>query len=137
MRITRWTAAGLALGLAAACNPMADDEPDPVRYASLYRGGVAQAEPLELQAGTIARIEVRFLDESGQPVDDLRPEHAAALVFQPATLASVAEAPDTSGFFFDVTVTAAAGAEGVLRIGYGVPGNTTRRTFGPFDVVVE
>lgn len=137
MRIPRLTAVLITIAAAAACNPMADDDADPVRFASLYRAGVEQAEPLELQAGTTARIEVRFLDEFGQPLRGLRPEHAATLVFQPATLASVTEAPDTNGFFFDVNVTGAVGARGGVRIGYGEAGNPTRRTFGPFDVVVE
>ncbi|HUF13704.1 MAG TPA: hypothetical protein VMN78_11430 [Longimicrobiales bacterium] len=130
----------LVLGSAAACG---GDEDDPlggghatVSGAALYRDGVRLPEPLVLIKGADMRLEVRFLDEHGEPIDGLRPNHDASLTFDPAFLATVTNVSDDGGFFFDLTVATSGGAAGVLHIGYGHHGATDEATFGPIEVVI-
>lgn len=122
-------------GLIACDEPTADGHSD-VAGAAIYRDGVRQPEPLVLTKGADMRLEVRFLNEHGEPIRGLRPDHAASLTFEPSFLATVTDDSDETGFFFDLTVATSGGASGVLHIGYGHQGATNELTFGPFEVVI-
>ncbi|HUF11709.1 MAG TPA: hypothetical protein VMN78_01250 [Longimicrobiales bacterium] len=132
-----WRIIGLiaCAGLIACDEPTANGHSD-VAGAAIFRDGVRQPEPLVLTKGADMRLEVRFLDEHGEPIEGLRPDHDASLTFEPAFLATVTNVSDDTGFFFDLTVATSGGASGVLRIGYGHAGATDEATFGPIDVVI-
>lgn len=138
MRFDRLAMTMMAVATLAACG---GDEEGPtdtgghatVEAAAIYDATGTELESVALPAGSTTRLEVRFLDHDGAPID-LPAGHNGSLIFEPATLATAVDASDDSGFLFDVTTAASAGA-GEVSVGYGHDGHI-EETFGPFPIVV-
>ena len=136
MRLRRTMMAITACAGLVACgdgDPLG--HPD-IQEAAIYLDGTLVTERLVLTKGADMRLEVRFLDDDGEPIRGLRPGHTASLTFDPAFLATVTDVSDDGGFFFDLTVVTSAGASGELHIGFGHAGATDELAFGPIEVVI-
>lgn len=124
-----------AMALATGCSSEEPEDHDTPTAAKLYGPGSQELTPnVALARGQTIRIEVRFYADDGDQITGLEDEHATALTFSPATLAT---AGSVSGqpFFFDVVAQNAAGT-GTVSVGFGHGSNTTEKTFGPFPVAI-
>lgn len=135
--------ASLALSLCALAACGGDEDPptsnghDTVEAAAIFtEDGTPMTEPIGIPEEGSLRLEVRFLDGDGTTIGGLRPDHDAALVFEPAGMANVVADHGANGFFFNVEAAAAAGTTGVVFVGYGHDGDTDESRFGPFDAVI-
>ena len=134
MRCDRFVWAAMSVGVLAAC----EEEPTNA-HETVVAAAIADADDVEggtyITTDSTARLEVRFLDDDGDQIDGLWPEHDATLVLAPSGMATVQPDHDETGFYFVVT----AGGEwiaGEAFVELAADGETEPRTFGPFEIEV-
>jgi hypothetical protein len=138
--MTRVASLSVALLIAVLAVPgCGDEETGPVEDhtpadAKLFVGGLEVTGALVVPADQTVRVEVRFVDEQGQVIEDIEESHQTALTFSPAGLATTAS---VEGFNFqkDVTASATPGT-GTVMVGYGHDEAADELEFGPIDVIV-
>ena len=137
MRARAWNACLIfSLVGAVACDSteVSSHDHTPVSAKLFIAGGQELTPNVQLARGATVLVEVRFFDAGGALITGLEPDHATAVTFTPATLATVAPVTGHK-FHFDVTAQNAAGS-GTVRLGYGHGTSTSELSFGPFPVTI-
>ncbi|HEY7480761.1 MAG TPA: hypothetical protein VH680_09645 [Gemmatimonadales bacterium] len=135
-RVASWSVPILLSVLAVAgCG---EDETGPVEDhtpadAALFVGGIDVSNSLVLPSGQVVRVEVRFLDDQGQVIENIEDSHQTALTFTPEDLATT-ESVEGSNFQKDVT--GGPAGTGSVMVGYGHDEAADELDFGPFNVIV-
>ena len=133
----------LGVALLAACgapHPMGGGSPaDPQDVASvrLFDGaGTELTFHMPLNTGETAHVEVRMYTANGRQIVSVMGGEELAFTFSPSTLASSTPV-DAEPLVRDVTPTAPPGTLGTLEVALRFPGDSSTKTFGPFDVLVH
>lgn len=128
-------AACAALPLAVACGgdeKQAPEDHTPVSY-TIVVGGTETVPPLSLTEGQTVRVRLKFFNAADEDLDDVESAHFGGLVFEPASLATVARATDHN-YQFDVT--GGTPGTGTVQVSYGHDEEADEHTFDPVAATV-
>jgi hypothetical protein len=128
-------AACAALPLALACGGderQAPEDHTPVSY-TIVVGGTETVPPLTLTEGQTVRVQLKFFNAADEDLDDVGSSHFGGLVFEPASLATVARVSDHH-YQFDVT--GGTPGSGTVQVGYGHGEDADEHAFEPVAATV-
>jgi len=137
LRMVIQSSAVAGLGLAAACGgdeTQPAEDHTPASYTISINGNPANA-PYQFTAGEPVLVQLHFLNQEGENLDNVESSHFAGLTFQPTTLATAERRADHH-YQFDVTPGTQAGS-GTLIVGFGHDDSADEKTFPEAPVTVE
>jgi hypothetical protein len=134
LMIGRWSAAA-ALTLIVACGgdetqPTEDHTP---QSYTITVDGAPVSTPYSLAAGETVVVQIHFVNQAGDNLDDVESSHFAGLTFSPSSLAT-AERHADHHFQFDVT--GGTAGSGTVTVGFGHDDAADEKTFPAAPVTV-
>ena len=89
--------------------------------------------PYTFTAGEAVRVRIKFFNAAQTDLHDIEAEHFGKVVFEPASLATVAS---VSGHHYQFDITGSTAGTGTLLVSYGHDEAADEVTFDPEAVVV-